>query len=312
MKVIFLGTPELAVPSLRAIHRKHDVRLVVTQPDRPRGRGRRLASPPVRICAEELGIPLRQPASLKEQGVLEGMQSTEADILVVVAYGLLLPDNLLEAFPHGAVNLHFSLLPAYRGAAPVNRAIIGGETVSGVTTFRLTSTMDGGPVYLRRSVAIAGGETAGELGERLADIGAGVLAETLDGIEAGSILTESQDEALASRAPKLTKEEGRIDWPLPSREIVNLIRGVNPWPGAFTELEGRTLKVWKAEVVEATGDGTPSAPGTILKASPRKGLTVATLDGVLSLTEVQADGKRRMTAREYLAGHSLGIGQRFS
>lgn len=312
MKVIFLGTPELAVPSLRAIHRKHDVRLVVTQPDRPRGRGRRLASPPVRICAEELGIPLLQPSSLNAGGVLEKMHETEADILAVVAYGLLLPDTLLEAFPHGAVNLHFSLLPAYRGAAPVNRAIIRGEEVSGVTTFRLTSTMDGGPVYLRRSAAIAGGETAGELGERLAAIGADVLTETLDGIEAGTLLAESQDESLASRAPKLTKEEGRIDWSLPSREIVNLIRGVNPWPGAFTELEGRTLKVWRAEAVGPTGDGTPSPPGTILRASPRRGLTVATLDGVLSLTEVQTGGKRRMTAREYLAGHSLKSGQRFS
>ena len=312
MKVIFLGTPELAVPSLRAIHRKHDVRLVVTQPDRPRGRGRHLASPPVRICAEELGITLRQPASLSAGGALEQMQSAEADILVVVAYGLLLSDNLLEAFPHGAVNLHFSLLPAYRGAAPVNRAIIRGETVSGVTTFRLTSTMDGGPVYLRRSVAIAGAETAGELGERLAAIGAAVLIETLDGIEAGTLLAERQDETLASRAPKLSKEEGRIDWSISSPEIVNLIRGVNPWPGAFTELEGKTLKVWRAEAVGPTGDGSPSPPGTILTASPRRGLTAATLDGILSLTEVQAEGKRRMSAREYLAGHSPGVGQRFS
>lgn len=312
MKVIFLGTPELALPSLRAIHRKHDVRLVVTQPDRPRGRGRRSASPPVKICAAELGIPLRQPASLGAGGVLEQMRSTEAEILVVVAYGLLLPENLLEAFPHGAVNLHFSLLPAYRGAAPVNWALIRGEKISGVTTFRLTSTMDGGPVYLRRPVAIARGETAGELGERLAAVGAAALTETLDGIEAGTLLAESQDEALATRAPKLTKEHGRIDWSLTSREIVDLIRGVNPWPGAFTELEGKTLKVWRAEAVEEAGDGAPSPPGTILRASPRRGLAVATLDGVLSLTEVQAGGKRRMTAREYLAGHSLGVGQRFS
>lgn len=312
MKVIFLGTPELALPSLRAIHRKHDVRLVVTQPDRPRGRGRRSASPPVKICAAELGIPLRQPASLGAGGVLEQMRSTEAEILVVVAYGLLLPENLLEAFPHGAVNLHFSLLPAYRGAAPVNWALIRGEKISGVTTFRLTSTMDGGPVYLRRPVAIARGETAGELGERLAAVGAAALTETLDGIEAGTLLAESQDEALATRAPKLTKEHGRIDWSLTSREIVDLIRGVNPWPGAFTELEGKTLKVWRAEAVEEAGESAPSPPGTILRASPRRGLAVATLDGVLSLTEVQAGGKRRMTAREYLAGHSLGVGQRFS
>jgi len=311
MKVIFLGTPELSVPSLNAVARRHDVRLAVTQPDRRSGRGRRLASSPVKIAAVELGIPLWQPEGLRGGEAVDKLRGTGADILAVVAYGLLIPDTILEAFPHGAVNLHFSLLPAYRGAGPIKWALIRGEPVTGVTTFRLTSVMDGGPTYLKHPVAVEKGETAGELGVRLAGIGAGVLADTLDGIESGSLRPEPQDERGASRAPKLKKEDGRIDWSLSATEIVNLVRGVNPWPGAFAILDGEALKVWRAEpVLLPETDALP--PGTVVTASPRTGLIVAAGSGAVSLTEIQAEGKRRMAAKDYLAGHHLKPGTKLA
>jgi len=311
MKVIFLGTPDLAVPSLKVIHGTQDIRLVVTQPDRPRGRGLHVEPSPVKTAAEDLDLPVWQPESLNGEEAFERLGATGADILVVVAYGLKIPDVVLEAVPHGAVNMHFSLLPAYRGAAPINWAIIRGEEVTGVTTFRLTGTMDGGPVYLRRVVPIEKGETAGDLGRRLADAGAGVLAETLEGIEGADLAPEAQDDSRATRAPKLTKEHGRIDWARGAADVVNLVHGVNPWPGAFTELDGKKLKVWRAEVSDLRGES--AAPsGTVLAASPRTGLKVAALDSAVYLTEVQPEGKRHMTAREFLAGHSLAAGRRFS
>ena len=308
MKVLFLGTPQLAVPSLTAISRHHQVLLVATQPDRPRGRGRRIGVPPVKVKARELGVPCWQPESLDTAEARDRLGSPGADIIVVVAFGMKLPDPVLELTPHGAVNLHFSLLPAYRGAAPVNWAITRGERETGVTTFRLTSRMDGGPVYMRRAVSIGRGETAGELGAHMALVGADTLLETLEGIAKGSLPPLSQDEKAAGRAPKLRKEDGRIDWSLPAEQIVNLIHGVNPWPGAFTVVDGRMLKVWRAEHASPGSENSPSPPGTILSASPRGELIVATGEGAVSLTELQIEGKRRMAARDFLAGQRLTVG----
>jgi methionyl-tRNA formyltransferase len=310
MKVVFLGTPELAVPSLTAISEQHDVTLVVTQPDRPRGRGRKLGISAVKKKTLELGLECWQPESLAGAGPLEKLRSAGADILAIVAYGLKIPDPLLGTAPHGAVNLHFSLLPAYRGAGPLNWAIIRGEEATGVTTFRLTSRMDAGPVYLQERVAVVPGETAGELGPRLADVGASLFARTLDGIEDGSLQAEPQDESLATAAPKLQKSDGRIDWSRPAREIINLIHGVNPWPGAYTTVDGEILKIWKADFAGGTARA-GAAPGTVVVASPRLGLVVAAGDGLVLLPEVQAQGKRRMRGRDYLAGHSLEEGTLF-
>jgi methionyl-tRNA formyltransferase len=310
MKVVFLGTPELAVPSLTAIGEHHDVVLVVTRPDRPRGRGRKLGISAVKEKAVELGLECWQPESLDGKNTLERLRSTEPDILAIVAYGLKIPDALLEMTPHGAVNLHFSLLPAYRGAGPLNWAIIRGEEATGVTTFRLTSRMDAGPIYLQERIAINPGETAGEVGSRLADVGAGLFARTLDGIEDGSLQAELQDEALATAAPKLKKSDGRIDWSRPATEIINLIHGVNPWPGAFTTIDGRTLKIWRADFAGGTRQDS-AEPGTVVVASPKLGLVVAAGDGMVLLVEVQVQGKRRMRGRDYLAGHSLREGSRF-
>jgi len=310
MKVVFLGTPELAVPSLTAISEHHDVVLVVTQPDRPRGRGRRLGISAVKEKALDLGIECWQPESLTGIDAMERLRSAGADILAVVAYGLKVPDALLELAPHGAVNLHFSLLPSYRGAAPLNQAVIRGENETGVTTFRLTSRMDAGPVYMQKSLPIALGVTAGELGLQLADIGSGVFVDTLSGIENGSLKAEPQDEGQATTAPKLKKSDGRIDWSRSALEIVNLVHGVNPWPGAYTTVDGRTLKVWRAGVAGTSRSGN-AEPGTVVVAAPRMGLVVAAGEGLVLLTEVQAEGKRRARGRDYLAGHSLQEGSRF-
>jgi methionyl-tRNA formyltransferase len=310
MKVVFLGTPGLAVPSLIAISEHHDVVLVATQPDRPRGRGRKLGISAVREKAVDLGLECWQPESLGGDGAVERLRSTGADILAVVAYGLKIPDALLGLAPHGAVNLHFSLLPAYRGAAPLNWAVIRGEKETGVTTFRLTSRMDTGPVYMRKSLPIELGVTAGELGSQLAEIGAGVFADTLNGIGNGSLTAGPQDEERATAAPKLKKSDGRIDWSRPALEIVNLIHGVNPWPGAYTTVGGKTLKVWRAAVAGTSNSG-DAGPGSVVVASPRMGLVVAAGEGMVLLTEVQAEGKRRTRGRDYLAGHRLQEGSRF-
>ncbi len=307
MKVAFLGTPDLAVPSLEAIHRSRDVCLVVTQPDRPRGRGRHIGASPVKIFAGKAGLPVWQPERLTGDSIPGKLVDSGAELLVVVAYGLFLPRALLEAFPLGAVNLHFSLLPAYRGAAPLNWAIIRGERVTGVSTFRLTSRMDAGPIYLQRELEIRPGETAGELGARLSQVGAAVLEETLSGLERGLLKPAAQDERLATLAPKLTKQDGRIDWSRPSRDIVNLVRGVNPWPGAFTMLGGGVLKVWRAGIAELLFDAA-AGPGRILRASPREGLLVSCGKGAVELVEIQPEGKRRMAARDFLAGHDLQEG----
>lgn len=307
MKVAFLGTPDLAVPSLETLSRSHSVRLVVTQPDRPSGRGRHLSPPPVKVFAGRAGLPVWQPASVRGDGPRRKLLDTGAEILVVVAYGLFLPSVLLDSFPRGAVNLHFSLLPSYRGAAPFNWAIIRGETVTGVSTFRLTGRMDAGPVYLRREVGILPGETAGELGSRLAEVGAEALEETLAGIESGTLESDPQDERLATFAPKLSKGDGEIDWSRSAPEVVNLVRGVSPWPGAFTSLGGEVLKVWRAEVAEAPS-GAAGPPGRVLRASPGEGFLVAAGEGAVGLAEVQPAGKRRMGARDFLAGHEVREG----
>lgn len=307
MKVAFLGTPDLAVPSLQRVHRQHDVRLVITRPDRPRGRGRHISTPPVKAFAAGAGLPLWQPGRIRGEEPRRRLVESGAEILVVVAYGLLLPEALLDSFPHGAVNLHFSLLPAYRGAAPLNWAIINGEKRTGVSTFRLTAQMDAGPLYLQRQEEILPEETAGELGSRLATVGAQVLVETLDGIEGGTLAPAPQDEDRATAAPKLTKEDGRIDWGSTAGEVVNLVRGVNPWPGAFTTLGGGTLKIWQAAAVESP-PGAVSSPGTVILASPREGLHVAAGTGAVALEEVQPEGKRRMAGRDFLAGHPLEVG----
>lgn len=314
MRVVFFGTPEFAVPSLAALARRHEVALALTQPDRPKGRGRRVAEPPVKALALALGVPVLQPERLEEASLRPRLDAVGAEAAVVVAYGLKIPDWLLAFHRLGAVNVHGSLLPAYRGASPVNRAITAGDAETGVTTMLLASRMDAGPILMQRRTPIGPEETAGELAARLAVLGAELLVVTLDGLAAGIVQPRPQDEVLATFAPKLRKEDGLIDWSRPAPEIVNLVRGVNPWPGAYTHLDGRALKVWKAAVAAPPQAGSqspsPAAPGTLLAASLHEGLLVACGGGgAVSLLTVQTEGKRPLSAAEFLRGRALGPGQ---
>lgn len=321
MRVVFLGTPEFAVPSLAALVRRHEIALVLTQPDRPKGRGRHLAEPPVKALARGYGLPVLQPETLGEREMRPAFEQARAEAAVVVAYGLKIPDWLLALHPRGAINVHGSLLPAYRGAAPVNRAIINGDAETGVTTMLLASRMDAGPLLMQRRTPIGPEETAGEVTARLAELGAGLLVVTLDGLASGTVLPREQDEALATLAPKLRKEDGLIDWKRGAREIVNLVRGVNPWPGACAALDGKPLKIWKAAVaarpetapaskaVPAAAAASEVRPGTVLAASFHEGLLVACGAGeAVALLNVQTEGKKPLTAPEFLRGRALAPG----
>jgi methionyl-tRNA formyltransferase len=314
MRVVFLGTPEFAVPSLAALARRHAVALVLSQPDRPKGRGRHLAEPPVKVLARSLDLPVLQPEALDERELRPHFERAAAEAAVVVAYGLKIPDWLLALHPRGAINVHGSLLPAYRGAAPVNRAIINGDAETGVTTMLLAARMDAGPVLLQRRTPIGPEETAGELAARLAELGAGLLVATLDGLASGAVRPREQNESLATLAPKLHKEDGLVDWRRGAREVANLVRGVNPWPGAYTLLGGRPLKIWKAAAVPAAAAVAPGPaplPGTILAASLHEGLLVACGDGkAVALLTVQTEGKRPLPAAEFLLGRALTPGSR--
>ena len=325
MRVVFLGTPEFAVPSLAALARRFDVALVLTQPDRPKGRGRHLAETPVKTLASSLGLPVLQPSTLEEAQMRTHFEQARAEALVVVAYGLKIPDWLLRMHPRGAINVHGSLLPAYRGAAPVNRAIINGDLETGVTTMLLASRMDAGPVLLQRRTPIGPEETAGEVTGRLAELGAGLLVVTLDGLASGIVQPREQDEALATFAPKMTKEDGLIDWKRNAAGIVNLVRGVNPWPGAYTQLDGRPLKIWKAAVAARPAAALGSkpvrpalaaselGPGTVLAASLHEGLLVACGNGeTVALLNVQTEGKKPLTVPEFLRGRALAAGTMLS
>lgn len=309
MRVVFLGTPEFAVPSLSALARRHEVALVLTQPDRPKGRGRVLAVPPVKALAQRLDLPVLQPETLDEREARPHFERAGAEAAVVVAYGLKIPDWLLALHPRGAINVHGSLLPAYRGAAPVNRAIVNGDPETGVTTMLLARRMDAGPILMQRRTPVGPEETAGEVTARLAELGAGLLVVTLDGLASGIVQPREQDETLATFAPKLRKEDGLIDWSRGSREIANLVRGVNPWPGAYTHLDGRPLKIWRATAALRPAAAAASPPGTVVAASFNDGLLVACgSGGAVALLNVQTEGKKPLPAPEFLRGRALAPG----
>lgn len=310
-RVVFFGTPEFAVPSLRALL-ADDITVVgvVTQPDRPQGRGLAVLPPPVKVAAREADLPVIQPASVRAADALAAIAAWEPDCLVVVAYGQILPKGLLAMPRLGAYNLHASLLPKYRGAAPINWAIMRGERETGVTVQHMVSKLDAGDIVRQVAVPIGERETAGELHDRLAEVGARLLVETLRAVFAGKATRVPQDETQATYAPLLTRDHGRIDWARPAVEIDRLIRGLNPWPVAFTSAGGRALKIWRAEPLPGAGEAAVgAAPGQIVAAG-EDGLDVVTGDGILRLLEVQGEGGRRMAAGEYLRGHRLQAGSR--
>lgn len=308
MRAVFFGTPEFAVPSLQVLAAVHEVALAVTQPDRPKGRGRRPQAPPVKELAAALGIPVAQPERLDEPAVRPVLEAAGAEIGVVVAYGLRLPDWLLAFFPRGMVNVHGSLLPLLRGAAPIQRAVMEGHAESGVTTMLVVAEMDAGPVLLQRATPIGPAETSGELAARLAVLGAELLVETLAGLADGTVAPREQDASRATRAPKLRKEESRVDWSLPARDLTARIRGLTPWPGAWTGAAGRKLRILRASPLECGRP--PEPPGTVLAADAKSGLLVAAADDTVALLELQWEGKRALPAAEFLRGSPLRAGER--
>ena len=307
MRVVFMGTPEFAVPSLKALlDAGYGVVGVFTQPDRPVGRGHKLAACPVKKLAVERGVPVYQFERLRNEEGLACLRALAPDIVVTAAFGQILSQALLDVPKMGTVNVHASLLPAYRGAAPINWCILNGETKTGVTTMLTDAGVDTGAMLLRRETDIGEVETAAELSVRLSQLGAELLIETLKGYIAGEIAPIPQDERLASRQPMLKKEMGLIDWTRSAKEIACQARGLDPWPSAYTDYLGGTLKIYRACPVEGEGD-----PGTVLRSSAKEGLFVACGEGALEVLEMQAPGGKRMNARAYLAGKKIEPGTKF-
>lgn len=297
-RLIFAGTPAFARASLQALcGAGHRPVAVLTQPDRPAGRGRRLTASPVKAWAVEEGLPVLQPVTLKDAAAVAELAALAPDALIVAAYGLILPPAVLELPPAGCINVHASLLPRWRGASPIQAAVLAGDRVSGVSLMRMEAGLDTGPVYARAEIALAPRETAGELHDRLAALGAGLLTERLSDILAGRLQPEPQDDAAATYAPRIRREDALIDWTRPAERIDRAVRAYDPWPVCHTRLEGELLRCWRAEPLPA-GGGTPAEPGRILAAGA-DGIDVATGEGVLRLLEVQLPGRRRIAARDF-------------
>jgi len=304
-RIIFLGTPDFSVPTLRALHEnQYEVLAVVTQPDRPKGRGRRLVPPQVKEVAGTLGYLVLQPLRIKEPWFIEKIVALDPDLFVVVAYGRILPGSFLS-IPHlGAINIHPSLLPRYRGPAPVQWAIINGDQETGVTTMWMDEGMDTGDVLLGSKVAVSPDDTSGSLHRRLAEVGAQLLIETLNKLKSGNLVGQPQDKSGATYAPLLKKEDGRIDWTRDARSLDALVRGMNPWPGAFTFLSGKRLKVLKAKDLQKRAK---KKTGTVLEGFPGD-FNVATGRGILALKEVQLESAKRLPVRDFLRGCPVPAG----
>jgi len=308
LRIIFMGTPEFAVPSLNAlIDSGEDVVAIVTQPDKPKGRGKKITLPPVRKTALTHNIPVFQPDKIKDESFITAIKKLCPDIIVVVAYGNILPKAILNIPSKGCINVHASLLPKYRGAAPVNWAIINGETETGITTMLMDEGMDTGDMLLTEKVEIKNDDTASSLHDRLKYIGANLLLKTINGIKSETIKPIPQDNLQATYAPMLKKEDGRIDWTMKAGEIQNLTRGLNPWPGAYTRWNGKQIKIFKAEV----GTEVKEEPGTVINVST-EGIIVATGRGILLIKELQTENKNRMQASEFIKGYRIVKGQIFN
>lgn len=301
MKIVFMGTPDFAVPSLKALLDSGEtVTGVFTQPDKPKGRGHHLQPPPVKMAAEEYGIPIFQPVSLRKDETLEELKALEPELIVVVAYGKILPRAVLELPRFGCINVHGSLLPKYRGAAPIQWTVLNGDPVGGVTTMFMADGIDTGDMLLKAETPVGENETASELYERLSYMGAELLMKTLSALKDGTLHPEPQDEAVATHAPMLTKEMGRLDFTKPSVELHHLICGLSGWPCAYTELDGKRLKVYRSRLCEAVGK-----PGEILDS---KRFVVGCGSGALELLEVQYEGSKRMPGDAFLRGRRLAAG----
>lgn len=305
MRIVFMGTPDFAAASLKKlIDKKYDIAAVFTQPDKPRDRGMKLSYSPVKELALENNIPVYQPTKLRDGTATELIKSLDPDILVVVAYGRILPDDMLEVPKYGAINVHASLLPKYRGAAPIQWAVLNGDKITGVTTMYLASEMDTGDIIYTAETEIGEFETSGELFDRLMIMGAELLARTLRDIEAGTAPRTPQDHSKASYVKMLDKSLSPIEWAKTPREVIKQIYGLQPWPVATAELDGKVFKINSAEY---TQNKTDKAPGSVVSAG-KKGIEIACLDGeTVLITELQAAGKKRMKASDYLLGHPIKV-----
>ena len=312
MVVVFFGTPQFAVPTLRRLlDSPYSVAGVITQPDRPRGRGQKITHAPVKALALERGIPVYQPDRLKPPEVADTLRAWHPDLGVVAAYGRIIPEHLLTIPRFGMINVHASLLPKYRGAAPVHRAVMSGDEHTGVTIMRVVKELDAGGMFAKVTRPIRPDETSDVVETALADMGAELLVTVVDQLASGTAREELQDETQATYAPRLTKEEGLIDWTQGASAIHNRVRGLYPWPHAYTFFNGMRLIVLRSAVATRTAGASAGSPGTILGATS-EGIHVATGDGELALLEVQPEGRRAMLVHDFLLGHRLTPGEAFS
>jgi methionyl-tRNA formyltransferase len=307
MRIVFMGTPEFAVPSLEALLRSDDhVVGVVLQPDRPKGRGQQLVAPPVKLVAERAGIPVLQPLKIRTPEFLQALSSWQPDLIAVAAYGRILHTPILSLPSKGCVNVHGSLLPKYRGAAPIQWAVINGETETGITTMLMDEGMDTGPMLLQERLEIMPDDTAGTLAPRLAELGGRLLVETIAHLKAGTLTPKRQDDTQATLAPLLKKEDGLINWTMSAESLANRVRGLSPWPGAYTFFGEERWNVWR--VVPSKSAGTDK-PGTIV-AVDKQSILVATGEGLLDLQEIQTANSKRMPVSQFLTGHKVTAGMR--
>lgn len=305
MRVIFMGTPDIAVGTLRALAAEHEVVLAVTQPDKPKGRGGRMQYPPVKEEALSLGIPVYQPRRVRDRECVDELRKYAADVMVVIAFGQILPKEILEMTPYGCINIHASLLPKYRGAAPIQWAVIHGEKVSGVTTMQMDEGLDTGDMLLKEEIVLDAKETGGSLHDKIARRGASLCLKTLALLAEGKIVPQKQGESPTPYARMLDKGMGNIDWEMPAEEVERLIRGLNPWPSAYTGWNGKVMKIWEAEVYEGDRE---AAPGTIVQVE-KDGFFVQTGQGRLKVTQLQIPGKKRMDAGAFLRGYQMRAGE---
>ena len=309
MKVIFMGTPDFSVGTLEAlVEAGHEVVLAVTQPDKPKGRGKEMQFTPVKECALKYNIPVFQPRRVREAECIEELRKYNADIMVVVAFGQILPKEILEMTPYGCVNVHASLLPKYRGAAPIQWSIIDGEEVTGVTTMQMNEGLDTGDMLLKVEIPIEEKETGGSLHDKLAEAGAKLCVETLEALQNKTVTPVPQGETTTAYAKMLEKQLGNINWTKSAVEIERLIRGLTPWPSAYTNWNGKVMKIWDAKVVESENDTNEAQPGAIVKVE-KDTFDVQTGDGLLKVRELQIPGKKRMDAGAFLRGYQIKEGE---
>jgi len=307
MKIIYMGTSEFAVPALLALldSDTYEVVAVVTQPDRPKGRGNKLAFSPVKELAVQYPVPILQPERIRRKAAMAELASFDAALFVVASYGQILPEAILNMPRYGCINIHASLLPKYRGSSPIQQAVLHGDAESGVTIIQMDKGIDTGDMLLKRSIPIEPGETSGGLHDKLAALGALALLDVLPSLESGMLQPVAQDETASSHAPMLTKEMGLIDWSHGAREIVCLVHGMNPWPYAYTIFDNKPLKLLQAEICAWEKK---AAPGTVLEASPKTGLIIMTGNGALRVGEMQTQNGKRMRPEDYLRGHEIRVG----